>query len=119
MFRCYNYIYITVKPIFNQETVCVGYPKQRKLTQYKQHEMYMPNVNSRVSNMDYNPLARIGACVGHYRLALGIIDSHWALLARIGHYWLALGIIGSHWALLNCVGHYWLALDIIGSHWAL
>ena len=52
-------------------------------------------------------------------LALGIIGSLWAILARVWHYWLALGVIGSHWALLARVGHYWLALGVIGSHWAL
>ena len=52
-----------------------------------------------IPNVNYVPLAHvgahIGACVGHFMLALGIIGLHWALLARVGLYWLALG--GLHW----------------------
>ena len=48
-----------------------------------------------IPNVSYVPLAHvrahIGACVGHCKLALGIIGLHWALLARVGLYWLALG----------------------------
>ena len=48
--------------------------------------------NSCVPNVNCIPLACVGACIGHHRLALGIIHSRGALLACVGG-----GGGGSHW----------------------